>query len=225
MTARSKLDCARRCSSDPNCKTFTFTEGSPNGTCRLHPHVMTSQSPRSAAPGARSYTVKTEEGLETLHTTTSSGNWALRIDLGDWEGNMAYATYTGFYITNCTDNYRLMFDLGSYSGDAALIEAISKAVAAHVSSELRAEMVTMRELLEKKDRQILHLQDRVDELEQYSRRNNIRISDIPEIDGEDTDDLIIAIGNEIGVTITEEMIHRSHRVGKKGDDFCRPIIY
>nr|KAG5705337.1 hypothetical protein BaRGS_011109 [Batillaria attramentaria] len=107
----------------------------------------------------------------------------------------------------------------------ALIEAISKAVAARVSSELRAEMVTMRELLEKKDRQILHLQDRVDELEQYSRRNNIRISDIPEIDGEDTDDLIIAIGNEIGVTITEEMIDRSHRVDKKGDDFCRPIIY
>ncbi|KAK7491816.1 hypothetical protein BaRGS_00016951 [Batillaria attramentaria] len=106
----------------------------------------------------------------------------------------------------------------------ALIEAISKAVAARVSSELRAEMVTMRESLEKKDRQILHLQDRVDELEQYSRRNNIRISDIPEIDGEDTDDLIIAIGNEIGVTITEEMIDRSHRVGKKGDDFCRPII-
>nr|KAG5711535.1 hypothetical protein BaRGS_025962 [Batillaria attramentaria] len=85
-------------------------------------------------------------------------------------------------------------------------------------------MVTMRELLEKKDRQIFHLQDRVDELEQYSRRNNIRISDIPEIDGEDTDDLIIAIGNEIGVTITEEMIDRSHRVGNKGDDFCRPII-
>ncbi|KAK7484333.1 hypothetical protein BaRGS_00024458, partial [Batillaria attramentaria] len=63
MTARSKLDCARRCSSDPNCKTFTFTKGSPTGTCRLHSHVMTLQSPRSAAPGARSYTVKTEEVL------------------------------------------------------------------------------------------------------------------------------------------------------------------
>ncbi|KAK7490003.1 hypothetical protein BaRGS_00018703, partial [Batillaria attramentaria] len=60
MTARSKLDCARRCSSDPNCKTFTFTKGSPTGTCRLHPHVMTSQSPWSEAPGARSYTVKKE---------------------------------------------------------------------------------------------------------------------------------------------------------------------
>nr|KAG5701922.1 hypothetical protein BaRGS_014987 [Batillaria attramentaria] len=274
MTARSELDCAHRCSSDPNCKTFTFTKGSPTGTCRLHPHVMTSQSPRSAAPGARSYTVKTEEGLETLHTTTSSGNWALRIDLGNLEGNMAYATYTGFYITNCTDKYRLMFDLGCFRIQSACISGDSLSYSrnqsfsthdadhdtwhfncavdrhgawwfrncgyAHLNGEympnstatsekgvyceLRAEMVTMRELLEKKDRQILHLQDRVDELEQYSRRNNIRISDIPETDGEDTDDLIIAIGNEIGVTITEEMIHRSHRVGKKGDDFCRPII-
>nr|KAG5701917.1 hypothetical protein BaRGS_014982 [Batillaria attramentaria] len=51
---------------------------------------------------------------------TSSGNWTLRIDLGDWEGNTAYATYTGFYITSCADNYRLMFDKGSYSGDAAV---------------------------------------------------------------------------------------------------------
>nr|KAG5701915.1 hypothetical protein BaRGS_014980 [Batillaria attramentaria] len=58
------------------------------------------------------------DGLETLHSLTSSGNWTLRIDLGDWEGNTAYATYTGFYITNSTDNYRLMFDDGSYSGDA-----------------------------------------------------------------------------------------------------------
>ncbi|KAK7474612.1 hypothetical protein BaRGS_00034141 [Batillaria attramentaria] len=89
--------------------------------------------------------------------------------------------------------------------DPALIELIPKA------------------LLEKEDREILLLQDRVDELEQYSRRNNIRINDIPESDGENTDEIIQAIGNEIGVTITE-IIDRSHRVGKKYDGYCRPII-
>ncbi|KAK7490000.1 hypothetical protein BaRGS_00018700, partial [Batillaria attramentaria] len=56
MTARSKLDCARRCSSDPNCKTFTFTKGSPTGTCRLHPHVMTSQVHVSCGVNADGWT-------------------------------------------------------------------------------------------------------------------------------------------------------------------------
>ncbi|KAK7503264.1 hypothetical protein BaRGS_00005529 [Batillaria attramentaria] len=61
MTVRSELDCARWCSRDPNCETFTFTKGSRTGTCRIHSHVMTSQSPRSSAPGSVAYTVKTEE--------------------------------------------------------------------------------------------------------------------------------------------------------------------
>ncbi|KAK7503266.1 hypothetical protein BaRGS_00005531 [Batillaria attramentaria] len=70
MAVRSKLDCARWCSRDPNCETFTFTKGSRTGTCRLHSHVMTSQSPRSSAPGSVAYTVKTEEGRRVLSSVT-----------------------------------------------------------------------------------------------------------------------------------------------------------
>nr|KAG5701873.1 hypothetical protein BaRGS_014938 [Batillaria attramentaria] len=49
---------------------------------------------------------------------TSSGTWKVRIDVSDWAGNKACATYTGFYITGSSDNYRLMLNPGSYSGNA-----------------------------------------------------------------------------------------------------------
>ncbi|KAK7490008.1 hypothetical protein BaRGS_00018708, partial [Batillaria attramentaria] len=59
MTARSELDCARRCSSDPNCKTFTFTKGSP------HWHVPSSSSrhdvTKSTVGGARCTIVHGED--------------------------------------------------------------------------------------------------------------------------------------------------------------------
>nr|KAG5711592.1 hypothetical protein BaRGS_016774 [Batillaria attramentaria] len=114
VTARSELDCARRCSSDPNCKTFTFTKVS----CGVDADCWTVFQRRQDGTvdfyrgladyvnGFGSSTGECWLGLETLHSLTSSGNWTLRIDLGDWEGNTAYATYTGFYITNNTDNYR-----------------------------------------------------------------------------------------------------------------------
>ena len=33
-------------------------------------------------------------GLQALHEITSSGSYRLRVDLEDWEGNLAYAEYS-----------------------------------------------------------------------------------------------------------------------------------
>ena len=65
---------------------------------------------------------------------------------------------------------------------------------------------------------VAELQDRVDSLEQYSRRNNVRISGIPESTGaaENTDAVVKKVGEAIGVAVTDEMIDRSRRVGKPG---------
>ena len=62
------------------------------------------------------------------------------------------------------------------------------------------------------------LQDRVDSLEQHSRRYNVRISGIPESTGaaENTDAVVKRVGEAIGVAVTDEMIDRSHRVGEPG---------
>lgn len=56
-----------------------------------------------------------------------------------------------------------------------------------------------------------------DSLEQYSRRNSIRVSGVPEVASEDTDDVIINIAQSLDVQINRSDIDRSHRVGKIDD--------
>lgn len=57
-------------------------------------------------------------------------------------------------------------------------------------------------------------EDRIDDLEQYSRRNCLKFRGIPESKDEDTDQLIIKSCNEtLGVMVESTDISRSHRVG------------
>lgn len=55
---------------------------------------------------------------------------------------------------------------------------------------------------------------KIDDLEQYSRRNSLRVSGINESKNENTDDLIIKLSDAVGAEITLSEIGRSHRVGK-----------
>ena len=59
------------------------------------------------------------------------------------------------------------------------------------------------------------MKDQVDALEQYSRRNCVRIDPIPESAEENTGDIVKAVAKSVGVNLTDEAIDRSHRVGKK----------
>ena len=53
-----------------------------------------------------------------------------------------------------------------------------------------------------------------DALEQYGRRNILRISGIPETDREDNDDFVLRVASDLGVPMSPREIDRSHRVGK-----------
>ena len=80
--------------------------------------------------------------------------------------------------------------------------------------------------LAKKDAQIQDLQSRVrkleetcDELEQYSRRNTVRIRGIPEALNENTDALVKELAaRKLEVPVADHDVVRSHRVGRKEDD-------
>ncbi|KAL8608722.1 hypothetical protein ACOMHN_067674 [Nucella lapillus] len=113
-------------------------------------------------------------------------------------------------------------DLKAALGDPDILELISKAVAAQVVEPLRKEISGLRKTLtelhstiESKEQQIMKLQDRVDELEQYGRRNSVRITSVPEVKGESTDDVVKALCKQIDIEIADDMIDRSHRVGRQ----------
>lgn len=66
------------------------------------------------------------------------------------------------------------------------------------------------------------LEKAADQAEQYSRRNNIRISGRPETPNEDTDNMVLKMAADIGCDLQLHEIDRSHRVGKPGENRIRP---
>ena len=64
------------------------------------------------------------------------------------------------------------------------------------------------------------------ELQQYTRRNALRITNPawPEDPNEDTDKLVISLANALDVDIQPFEISRSHRVGKPRAGYQRPIL-
>ena len=64
----------------------------------------------------------------------------------------------------------------------------------------------------------------IDRLEQYSRRENIRVFGVAETADESTNDVIVQVAADMGVDITERDISVSHRIGKKTGTKPRAII-
>lgn len=94
-------------------------------------------------------------------------------------------------------------------------EAVKTALATFTKEldELRGEVVGLQQkMMELDDR----LQDRTDELEQYQRRNNLRVFGVDEVSGEDTDRIVKELcRDKLGVDLPHTAICRSHRVGRQ----------
>ncbi|XP_023686400.1 fibrinogen-like protein 1 [Paramormyrops kingsleyae] len=55
-------------------------------------------------------------GNDYLHYLTSQGDYALRVNMEDFDGNQRYAVYRNFKVASETNGYQLQF--GEYSGTA-----------------------------------------------------------------------------------------------------------
>ena len=88
--------------------------------------------------------------------------------------------------------------------------------------DLRTELhdIKMEKMQEREN-----LEREIDEQEQYSRRNNLKVFlKVREVTDENTTDLVIDHGKTIGVALTPNDISRSHRLGQKSQGKIRPII-
>lgn len=68
------------------------------------------------------------------------------------------------------------------------------------------------------------LEAQMDASEQYSRRNSLRISGIPETVNDDTDQIVLHVAETVGVNISPSEIDRSHRLGRPGNRQIRDIL-
>lgn len=106
-------------------------------------------------------------------------------------------------------------------------EAAAKAVNDYISSEFFKEDIknTVDKLKVIPTLALDPIKAKCDDLEQYSRRNNIRIIGVPESAEENTDAIIMQLMKEkLGVEVKESDICRSHRVGRKKPGQQRQII-
>ncbi|XP_046861614.1 fibrinogen C domain-containing protein 1-A-like [Xenia sp. Carnegie-2017] len=66
-------------------------------------------------------------GLDKIYRLTSARRNKLRVDLGDWSGNKAYAEYDYFAVKNESKKYQL--SLGKYFGNAGDSLSVHKSMA------------------------------------------------------------------------------------------------
>jgi seryl-tRNA synthetase len=104
----------------------------------------------------------------------------------------------------------------------ALTNAVSEKLKQHME-KLSTEVAELKDTVAKKDEHITELTARLDDLEQYNRRNGVRIFGYPEQSIENTDSIVIEIAGKIGVKLSPDDISRSHRVGPKSLK-DRPLI-
>ena len=73
-------------------------------------------------------------------------------------------------------------------------------------------------------KRVTKLESAIDDSEQYSRRNSLRVSNVKEDSDENTDQIVLSIANELNVDISPNDIDRSHRVGKPSTSKPRDIL-
>lgn len=128
------------------------------------------------------------------------------------------------------DVFTNLVDRISLALKSVIETAVQTAVAAANERilELSREVAGLRQRVQQFD---VDLADKCDELEQYQRRDNLRVFGVPETRGEVTDNLVLQLFKEkLGVELPAESLSRSHRVGRQqqasddGSKRHRPLI-
>jgi hypothetical protein len=128
----------------------------------------------------------------------------LKHDLGEGQSRLEES------LQSCLEK------LSSNSETLVRLEEIIKAQQAIILT-LRTENTNL-----KKNVDVLN--DRVDSLEQYGRRNTLEIHGIPSAGGENTRDLVLATCKAVGVNLGPEAIDSCHRLPKGANQHSPGII-
>ena len=76
-------------------------------------------------------------------------------------------------------------------------------------------LVELKEELSAATQKLSAAERKIQQLEAYSRRNNLTISGIPETEGEDTDRLVLDVAKSAGVMLSPDDIDVPHRLGRQ----------
>lgn len=155
------------------------------------------------AKGQRSLSAQSAGSSLSLSTTTMPAGTNV-IDPA------LLAKYVGDFLEDDNNFGRLV---------AKLSEAMKPIIEQAVQTAVHSVLTTVKEEVKQLQKEVASLRedlvDRTEELEQYQRRNNIRIFGVKETKGENTDNLVVELCREkLGLELPPSAISRSHRVGR-----------
>ena len=148
----------------------------------------------------------------------SKADKALAAVMNDNDALQALDDRFAFFKTQITNEMKSFFKETLKSELAASRQEIQS---------LHSTVKVLQDAVAAKDQQLSTLQLKVDELEQYSRRNNVRIAGIQEDETEDVGKIVLdLINDQLGLDPPMEVreIDRVHRVGTINPDKHRPVL-
>lgn len=89
-------------------------------------------------------------------------------------------------------------------------------------TETKRENLALRRTLTEVTSKLQQTRSDLDTLEQYTRRDCLVINGVPSMDNENTDDIVIKIGSQMGLNVVPSDISVSHRVPSSKD--VHPIV-
>ena len=190
-----------------------LSPGTPSPT-NLNPQKKSKGQSESSLPTVEENTCSTPQQSITAHTSQQS-------DLGSGQvSNFDMTAIVHAVLSSVKD------ELKDFINDT--VKSMAQSVADAVSSTMTEKMKKLEDDNQNLSKDVTSLRSKYDDLagkysllllaqdkaEQYSRRNCLRISGIPESDDEDTDSIVLAIATECDANIDIADIDRSHRLGK-----------
>lgn len=106
-----------------------------------------------------------------------------------------------------------------------MVDSVVKGVLGGLSeriSSLEKENTDLKQQNASLSSRIMSLEKAVDQGEQYSRRNCLRITGVPEEATENTDEIVLKIASDLGTDVQLSDIDRSHRLGRANLARTRP---
>lgn len=163
--------------------------------------------------------------LKKTKTLLISEELDCSINMAEHESNTDTADHTSPTIRIGDDQMIEIAKLLKGTFQSQLEDMISKIVSGVVGGlqaqivDLQKENTTLKDTVSNLEKRVELLETMEDRTSQYSRRNCLRISGIVESEGENTDDVVLKLVNDMKVNIKLDEIDRTHRLGKKPESF------
>ena len=102
---------------------------------------------------------------------------------------------------------------------AQLLRGLATTIKTSVNATIARKDAEIRDL----QIRLTNVEERCDDLEQYSRRNTVRIRGVAEAQNENTDCVVKELATrKLSIQISDSDVVRSHRVGKRAEDRSTP---